>query len=86
MTDRPDDLIGLAEACRLLPSRTPGRRVHLKTLYRWVRTQKLSGWKIGEYWFVSRAEVLGLARAGGTVVPLPAASSLAVLRAAGLLK
>jgi hypothetical protein len=58
----PDDLIGLSEACRLIPSRKPGRRLHVATLYRWVLSGRVRGWRIGRGLFVSRADMLRLAR------------------------
>jgi hypothetical protein len=31
-----DQLIPLAQAIRLIPSSRPGKRLHIKTLYRWI--------------------------------------------------
>lgn len=64
----PDDLIGLAEACKLMPSRKPGRRLHCVTVYRWITRGKIQGWRIGGHWFVSKAQLLDMARPS---VPLP---------------
>ncbi len=58
----PDDLIGLAEAARLLPSIKPGRRVHLQSIYRWLERGRLKCWKRGRHKFVSRAEILAMHR------------------------
>ena len=60
MTKIPDDLIPLAEAAALLPSRKPGRRLNTTTLYRWVERGRVRGWKIGCVWFVSKAEILAV--------------------------
>lgn len=68
----PADLIGLCEAAGLLPCRKPGRRAHASTVYRWVAEGKLRGWRLGRYWYVSRADVLALVTPATTVVP-PAA-------------
>jgi len=59
-TTIPADLIGLAEAAQLLPSRKPGRKLHVTSLYRWIADGKLRGWRIGGHYFVSRADVLAL--------------------------
>lgn len=58
----PDDLIPTAEAARLLPSKRPGRHVHISTVLRWVFKGRLRGWRIGAAWFVSRAELLAQVR------------------------
>lgn len=58
----PDDLIGLAEACSLLPGIRPGKRLHIATLYRWARDGILPSWRIGRGTFVSKSDVLALAR------------------------
>lgn len=57
----PDDLIPLAEAARLLPSRKPGKRLNTSTLYRWLSSGRIQGYRIGSVWFVRRADVLALA-------------------------
>lgn len=59
-TTIPDDLIGLAEAAALLPSRKPGRKLHVTTLYRWIHAGELAGWRIGGCWFCSRADILAI--------------------------
>ncbi len=56
----PEDLIGLAEACRLIPSRKPGRHLSIASLFRWIQRGKIRGWRIGGSWFVSRAAVRAL--------------------------
>lgn len=56
----PADLISLAEAAKLLPSRKPGRRLHCSVLYRWTRQGKLMAWRVGGHLFVSRADILNL--------------------------
>jgi len=51
----PDDLCTLAEAARLVP-----KGATAATLFRWVRSGDLNGWKVRGVWMVSRAEVLSL--------------------------
>ena len=58
----PDDLIGLAEAAAILPSRKRGRKIHTTTVWRWIRTGKIEGWKVAGEWRVSARQVRGLAR------------------------
>jgi excisionase family DNA binding protein len=47
----PEDLIKLAEAARLL-------KVCRQTVLRFVVTGRLTGWRIGHLWRVSKADVL----------------------------
>ena len=86
-TNVPPDLIGLADACRLVPSCRAGKRLNVRTLYRWIAAGKVRGWKRNGYWFVSRAEVLGLPRPAGPAPQPPAIrpETLAVLRRHGLM-
>jgi hypothetical protein len=53
----PADLIPLREAAQLIPSRVPGRKLHVSTLVRWVQSGRLRAWRSGRHLFVSRAEV-----------------------------
>lgn len=66
----PTDLIGLAEAASLLPSRKAGRRLHPVTVFRWIQRGRLEGWRIGGSWFVSRAAVLGMVELAWTTPEL----------------
>ncbi len=61
-TQPPDDLVGLAEAARILPCAIPGRKIHTATLCRWIFSGRLRGWKICGRLFVSRADLRALAR------------------------
>jgi hypothetical protein len=70
----PDDLISLAQACRLLPSRKPGRKMHVASLYRWVQRGKIQGWRVGSIWYVSERDVLAMIRPSS---PLPEVASRA---------
>lgn len=56
----PDDLIGLSEACRLIPSHRPGKRLCLPQLRRWIQSGRVRGWRRGRWWLVSRADILNL--------------------------
>jgi excisionase family DNA binding protein len=67
----PADLIPMAEAARLLPSNRPGKRLHVATLYRWLFSGRLRGWKIGRHYHVSRAEVLRMAEPVEVAQPAP---------------
>lgn len=62
MNDTPNDLISTREATTLLPSKRPGRKVHISTILRWVLSGKLRGWRVGGSWFVSRSELLSQVR------------------------
>jgi len=64
-TGVPDDLIGVTEACRLLPGTRPGKHINLATMYRWLRDGVIPGWKIRKNVYVSRSDVLKMA------VPVP---------------
>ena len=77
MADVPTDLISLAEACKLIPSRKAGRRLHIKTLYRWALNGRVRAWKIQGSWFVSKADMLAL---GVPNEPLPDVQSSAERR------
>lgn len=72
-TGLPDDLIGLAEACKLLPGTRPGKRLHISTIFRWAATGKLPSWRVGKRTFVSRSDVRALARP--TVPPVQPVSA-----------
>lgn len=63
--DIPDDLIGLAEACRLLPGKRPGKHMSLSALWRWTETGRLRCWRVGRLRFVRRQDVLAQAQRGG---------------------
>lgn len=58
----PTDLICLREAASLLPGIRPGKRMHLATLFRWCQEGKLPSWRIASRWFVSKADVLAMAK------------------------
>lgn len=60
MSETPGDLIGLADAARLVPSSRAGKRTHVSTIWRWVQGGRLRGWKLGRLTFVSKGELLGL--------------------------
>jgi hypothetical protein len=87
----PVDLIPIRAATGLLPSRRPGKRLALSTLYRWLAQGRLRSWKLVGGRFVSRREVLGLMREEQPArLPEPAvareraqAEALEQLRAAG---
>lgn len=73
----PTDLIGLAEAAKLLPGIRPGKRMHTATLWRWAtKRKKLPSWTIGRNVFVSRSDVLRMAKANcGPVEPEPVSAA-----------
>lgn len=52
----PDDLMPLRKAAGLA-------QCHWATLMRWVLEHKVTGYRRGGRWFVSRAQVLGMFRA-----------------------
>jgi hypothetical protein len=56
----PDDLIPQSLAARLVPSRRPGKSVHVNTLRRLARRGRLRRWRFAGTWYVSQAELLGL--------------------------
>lgn len=70
----PTDLMTLSAACKLLPGSKPGKHLNARTLWRWCReTKEPRSWRIRGRWFVSRGEVLKLARAH---VPLDLPSAI----------
>lgn len=68
----PGDLLSLTAAAKLLPGREPGKHLHVATLWRWTTEGKLPAWRIGGCVYVSRADVLGLARPVQGRKPQPA--------------
>ena len=56
-----DDLIPIKEACKLIPSHVPGKRLSLGTAYRWILSGRLPAIRRGSYYFVHRADVLRIA-------------------------
>lgn len=69
--ERPDDLISLKEATRLLPSPREGKRTHINTLRKHALTGRLRYWRNGPWFLVSRAEVLALCQAVPPATPDP---------------
>jgi hypothetical protein len=66
MSDRveglPPDLLHVTQAAKLLPGLRPGKCINAATLWRWTRTGRLPSWKIGGCVYVSRGDVLKMAR------------------------
>lgn len=61
----PDDLLAVPEAARLL-------RCHQATILRWIFKGKLTGYRAGRRWKVSRAALLAkVERRGEPATPLP---------------
>lgn len=60
VSERPADTIPVSEACKLIPSKKPGKNLRIETLYRWLRDGVLRKWRIGGVWHVSRADILAL--------------------------
>ena len=60
--ETPADLIGLAEAAKLLPCIRPGRKTNVATIWRKVDRGELRAWRMGRWLLVSRADVIGLIR------------------------
>ena len=58
----PEDAVTLNAAAALLPGSRPGRRLSLKSMYRWVMEGRLRGWRVGRTLLVSKGDVLALAR------------------------
>jgi hypothetical protein len=56
----PDDLLPLCRAARLVPSRRPGKSVHVNTIRRLVKRGQLRAWRFAGTRYVSQAEVMGL--------------------------
>jgi excisionase family DNA binding protein len=67
----PDDLVGLSEATRLIPSVRPGRKVHVTSLYRWIAQGRLRAWRRGKHLFVSRADLAALHQVRQPAPPSP---------------
>ncbi len=65
------DLVPFAEACKMIPSHRPGKRLNLKTLHRWRLSRRIEAvCRISNgrrYWFLERSVVEEMARAGGPV-------------------
>jgi hypothetical protein len=59
-TELLTDLICLAEACKLIPSHRPGKRLHIAILRRWIATGRVPGFRRGRWWFVRRADIADL--------------------------
>lgn len=57
-----EELIHVTQAAKLLPSHKPGRRVHVHTIYRWIREGKLPAVKRGRFFFVRRCDILAMAK------------------------
>jgi excisionase family DNA binding protein len=57
-----EDVIPISQAAKLLPSHVPGRKIHIRTIYRWISEGKLTAVRRGRYYFVTRASVLALMR------------------------
>jgi excisionase family DNA binding protein len=70
----PGDLIGVAEAARLL-------RVHVSCIYRWLHTGKLPAWRVVGRWWLSRADVLAVPEQVGPGVAQASTPSHAEARA-----
>ena len=53
-----EGLIGAAEATAVVPSRPSGKKLHVKTVHRWLhhgcRGVRLEGLRIGEAWYTTR--------------------------------
>jgi hypothetical protein len=47
-----------------VPSRHPGKSVHVNTLKRLCKRGRLRRWRFSGSWYVSRAELLGLFESG----------------------
>ena len=56
----PNDLIGLKEAAKLVPSPRGGKGVHINSLRRWCLTGRLRYWRQGPWLFVSKADLATL--------------------------
>lgn len=64
-SDLPDDLIDTAHAARIA-------RSNIRTVFRWIITGKVQGWRRCGRWFVSRADIVALFEPAAAVTARPA--------------
>ena len=65
------DMIGIEQAAAMLPSSQPGKARHYATLYRWVKSGKIRGWKLGGRMHVLKRDVLALFKPVPTKISHP---------------
>ncbi len=66
-----DDYLPLKEACNKLRSHRTGKRVHLATARRWIRTGKLPAVRRGRWFFVRLADLAAMMQPAEVQKPLP---------------
>src|ERR1700681_3316558 len=72
-TSNDDDLVSFSEAAALIPCPRRGKRTHIATLHRWVRSGRIQAvcqqrGKV-RYWFLTRAELERLCEGEKAAMP-----------------